>query len=77
MIGRRQLTMLVGNGTKALEYALSEYKKRPNNNDVNGLLAKIYSHEGNFEKAKKHLKVALQTGAQKPVWLELKKELKI
>lgn len=60
-----------GNGEKALEYALSEYEKRPKNNDVNGLLARIYFHENDLEQAKKHLKIALQTGAQKPALLAL------
>lgn len=57
---------------KALEYAKMEFEKRPDNIDVNGLLAKIYAAKGDSMKAAEHLEKALRTNAKKPEWLALK-----
>ena len=51
---------------KALEYAMKEYAIRPNNIDVNRLLAEIYYHQGNLEKSKEHLTASLRTGSKDP-----------
>lgn len=45
----------------ALEYGLEELKNRPNNIDVNKLLAYVYYGLNDMEKAKKHVEVALRT----------------
>lgn len=52
--------------TKAIKYANQAYQKRPNNMDVNAMLAKIYALKGEPEKAKQHLIVATQTGRTYP-----------
>lgn len=54
---------------KALEYALKEYRARPNNIDVNGELAGIYSKIGDTNKVKEHLSKALRTGSKNPDYL--------
>lgn len=46
----------------ALEYGLEELKNRPNNIDVNKLLAYVYYGQGDIETAKKHAETALRTG---------------
>jgi len=46
----------------ALEYGLEELKNRPNNIDVNKLLAYVYYGLGDMENAKKHTETALRTG---------------
>ncbi len=48
---------------KALSYAKKEYKKRPDNVEVNKLLALIYQEEGANDLAKNHAQKALKTGA--------------
>lgn len=45
----------------ALEYGLEEFKNRPNNIDVNKLLASVYYGLEDVENAKKHVEVALRT----------------
>ncbi|GAB4489518.1 MAG: hypothetical protein OHK0019_07170 [Saprospiraceae bacterium] len=60
---------------KALQYASSEYEKRPLNIDVNRLLAKIYLLKKDREKAKEHLTKASVTRSKHPEMLELKKML--
>lgn len=56
---------------KALEYALKEYNARPENIDVNGVLATIYAAKGDVEKAKTHRQKALRTGTKNPDYLAL------
>ncbi len=51
-----------GDYKKALELGLEEYKNRPNNIDVNKLLAFVYYGMDDLEKAKKHVDIALRTG---------------
>jgi tetratricopeptide (TPR) repeat protein len=51
---------------QALTYALSEYEDRPNNIDVNKMLAEIYYAMGDMQKTETHLKLAMQTGSKDP-----------
>jgi len=60
---------------KALEYAMTEYEKRPKNIDVNRALAKIYLKKNNNEKAKKHFELAGTTGSEHPELKEISEEL--
>jgi len=60
---------------KALEYAMIEYDKRPENIDVNRTLAKIYLKKQNTEKAKYHLAQAETTGSIHPELKEISEEL--
>ena len=60
---------------KALEYAMAEYEKRPENIDVNRILAKIYLKKENTEKAKFHLAQAETTGSINPELKEISEEL--
>lgn len=63
---------LVGDYEKALKYALEEYEKRPNNIDVNKLLAIAYYKVGDYEKAEKHTEKASITNSQNPELLLVK-----
>jgi len=58
-----------GNYDKALEHALAEYNRRPDNIDVNETLAWAFSNKGNVNKAVQHIKVALKTNSQNPTLL--------
>lgn len=51
---------------KALDYAQKEYVLRPENIDVNSMLAKIYALKNDKEKATQHLKKATATGSKHP-----------
>ncbi len=51
---------------KALEYALLEYEKRPDNIDVNKMLALIYFEQDQKEKFKNHLVLATRTNSKHP-----------
>ena len=66
---------LIDDQEKALAYALEEYKKRPENIDVNSLLAAIYNEKGLENKANAHLYKATKTNAQYPVLLALQQQL--
>lgn len=55
-----------GRYDKALEYALAEYNRRPNNIDVNETLAWAYYKKGDYRKAQQYIKTALQTNSQHP-----------
>lgn len=57
---------LLDNPDKALEYALAEYSVRPNNIDVNKMLAEIYYIKNDFTKSNEHLEKALSTGTKDP-----------
>lgn len=63
---------LFNDANKALEYALKEYNARPENIDVNGMLANIYQQMGDNPKAKLHRDKALRTGTKKPELLAIK-----
>lgn len=54
----------LGDLNKALEYALIEYEKRPNNIDVNTLLAVIYRKGSRMTEAKKHYTIASRTNSE-------------
>ncbi len=49
---------------RALDLGLKEYKLRPNNIDVNRLLAFAYYANGDKENAAKHIKIAMKTNKQ-------------
>ncbi len=51
---------------KALKHAMKEYKARPDNIQVNEMLARIYFKKGNIQKANKHLETALRTSFKDP-----------
>jgi len=58
-----------GNNDKALEHALIEYNRRPNNIDVNEALAWVNYKMGNVKDADKYISVALKTNSQNPTLL--------
>ncbi len=58
-----------GDYDKALEHALAEYNRRPENIDVNEMLAWAYYKNGDFDKAIQYIKVAHKTGSQNPTLL--------
>ncbi|MES2431661.1 MAG: tetratricopeptide repeat protein [Bacteroidota bacterium] len=59
----------VGAYDKALEHALAEYNRRPNNIEVNETLAWAYFNKGDIAKAAQYIKVALKTNSQNPALL--------
>lgn len=54
---------------KALEHALLEYNRRPDNIDVNETLAWVYYNKNDFANAKKYVEVALKTNSKNPTLL--------
>ncbi|RYZ49045.1 MAG: hypothetical protein EOP49_17225 [Sphingobacteriales bacterium] len=56
----------LGNYSKAKEYAMREYRQRPENIDVNGSLAWISFKEGDNVSAEKFMVHALRTGTKDP-----------
>ncbi|NUO01698.1 MAG: tetratricopeptide repeat protein [Saprospiraceae bacterium] len=66
---------LLGDPDKALEYAKNEYERRPDNIDVNRVLAALYHKKNDTVKATEHLKKAARTNGAHPELLELKQEL--
>ena len=61
-----EASLKIGDLSHALDYALFEYKNRPDNIDVNELLAWVYFKNGDNAKALDHIDAALKTGSQKP-----------
>lgn len=59
----------------ALPRVLNEYQDRPENIEVNKVLAQIYAAEGKLELAKMHYAKAIRTGYSSPELLELKATL--
>lgn len=57
------------NYDKALEHALLEYNRRPENIDVNETVAWAYYCKGEYVKALPYLKVALKTNSRNPTLL--------
>ena len=57
---------LVNDTDKALSAALTEYNVRPENIDVNKMLAEIYYAKGDQTKTNEHLQKALTTGSKDP-----------
>ena len=58
-----------GDYEKALEHALAEYNRRPENIDVNETLAWAYYNKGDLTKAVQYIKVAHKTNSQNPTLL--------
>ncbi len=54
---------------KALEHALLEYNRRPDNIDVNEAVAWVYYCQGNYSKALPYIKTALKTKSDNPTLL--------
>jgi tetratricopeptide (TPR) repeat protein len=54
---------------KALEYAMIEYKVRPENIDVNKVLAEIWYRKNDIQQAAIHLEKAMKTHSQDPALL--------
>jgi tetratricopeptide (TPR) repeat protein len=61
--------LLAGENRKALQHALIEYNRRPDNIDVNETVAWCYYKTGDYEKAASYMKVALRTNCQNPTLL--------
>src|SRR6204780_406765 len=59
----------INNYDKALEHALLEYNRRPDNIDVNETVAWVYYCKGEYSKALPYLKVALKTNSKNPTLL--------
>ncbi|HEY4831332.1 MAG TPA: tetratricopeptide repeat protein, partial [Waddliaceae bacterium] len=59
----------INNYDKALEHALLEYNRRPDNIDVNETVAWAYYCKGEYAKALPYLKVALKTNSKNPTLL--------
>ncbi len=60
---------------KAIEYMLKEYQVRPDNIDVNRVMASIYARQGNLEKAKEHLAKAEATNSKHPDLEDIRERL--
>lgn len=59
----------VKNEDKALEHAMLEYNRRPENIDVNETVAWVYYNKGEYDKALPYIKAALKTNSKNPVLL--------
>jgi tetratricopeptide (TPR) repeat protein len=57
---------LLNDPDRALTYAMEEYKVRPDNIDINRMLAEIYYTKGDIAKSQEHLTKALHTGSVDP-----------
>ncbi len=58
--------MGVNNYEKALEYALLEYNRRPENIEVNETVAIVYYAKGGYSKALPYIETALKTNCKNP-----------
>ncbi|MES2645449.1 MAG: transposase [Bacteroidota bacterium] len=58
-----------GDKDKALEHALFEYNRRPQNIDVNETVAWVYYNRGEIEKALPYIKTAMKTNSKNPVFI--------
>ncbi len=61
--------LLINDYDKALQHAVAEYNRRPNNIDVNETLAWVYYRKGEYEKAVPYINAALKTNCKNPVLL--------
>jgi tetratricopeptide (TPR) repeat protein len=61
--------LLQGNYDKAIMHATNEYNRRPENIDVNALMAWSYYKKGDTEKSLPFLKNALRTNSKNPTLL--------
>ena len=66
-----------GDYASALTYAQKEYSVRPENVDVNEMMASIYFKLNDYPNAKKHLQAALKTNSQDPALVSLAGLIKI
>ena len=57
---------LTGDYDKAMDYAMREYERRPENIDVNRVLATITYLKGDFAKSAEYAEVAARTGSRHP-----------
>ncbi len=62
--------------TKAMEYIKKDREMRPNNIDINLLLAKIYTFSKDKEKAEFAIEKAMATNSKNPEIIEISNELK-
>ena len=70
--GDRELAaayLKINNYDKALEHALTEYNRRPENIDVNETLAWVYYKKADYANALKYITVAQKTKCKNPVLL--------
>lgn len=63
------LYLLLNNHEKALIHAMNEYHRRPENIDVNALIAWVYYKKGEAQKSLSFLKNALRTNCKNPTLL--------
>ncbi|HET9826091.1 MAG TPA: tetratricopeptide repeat protein [Chitinophagaceae bacterium] len=61
--------LAVNNYSKALEHALLEYNRRPDNIDANETLAWVYYNKGDYKKAAMYIKRSLRTNCKNPALL--------
>jgi tetratricopeptide (TPR) repeat protein len=61
--------LLINEPDKALQHALTEYNRRPNNIDVNETVAWVYYNKGEAQKAVPYMNAALKTGSKSPALL--------
>ncbi len=59
----------LGDKDKALEHAMTEWNRRPENIDVNETVAWVYYNRGDYAKASQYIKTALKTHSKNPVLL--------
>ena len=59
----------VNQSDKALDHAMLEYNRRPDNIDVNETVAWVYYNKGEYDKAVPYIKTALKTHSKNPVLL--------
>lgn len=59
----------VDNYDKAIDHALLEYNRRPNNIDANETLAWVYYMKGDYTKARSYITTALETNCSNPTLL--------
>ena len=59
----------INDKNKALEHAMMEYNRRPDNIDVNETVAWVYYNRGEIDKALPYIKAALKTHSKNPVLL--------
>ena len=61
-----EIYVKAGDFDKALEHALAEYNRRPDNIEVNETLAWAYYNSGDINKALQYIKAAYKTNSQNP-----------
>lgn len=57
----------IKDNNKALEHAMMEYNRWPNNIDVNETVAWVYYCKGDYAKAVSYINVAMRTHSKNPV----------